>query len=102
VHSKAIGLDSIGSIQLCDHSEKGAKRVQTLSNIQCYNGWASKPPPINRLQFPRKDTKSLTGMLSTLALVIQVTKQKSFSETIGYAIGISVMRLADGFEPKSY
>jgi hypothetical protein len=36
VHSKEIGLDSTGSIQLCAHSEKGAKRVQTLTEIQCY------------------------------------------------------------------
>jgi hypothetical protein len=37
------------------------------------------------MKFPRKDTMSLVGMLSTLALVIQVTMQISFSETIGYA-----------------
>jgi hypothetical protein len=36
VHSKEIGLDSTGSIQLGAHSEKGAKRVQTLAKIQCY------------------------------------------------------------------
>jgi hypothetical protein len=28
------------------------------------------------MKFPRKDTKSLTGMLSTLALVIAVTSQR--------------------------
>ncbi len=43
---------------------------------------AANPCP----KLPRKDTKSLTGMLSTLALVIIVTMQDSFSETTGYAI----------------
>ena len=38
------------------------------------------------LKFPRKDAKSLAGMLSTLALVIQVTMQNSFSETIRSAL----------------
>jgi hypothetical protein len=42
---------------------------------------AANPCP----KFPRKDTKSLTGMLSTLALVIPVTVQNCFSETTGYA-----------------
>jgi hypothetical protein len=43
---------------------------------------AANPCP----KFPRKDTKSLTGMLSTLALVIQVTVQNGSSKTTGYAI----------------
>jgi hypothetical protein len=32
------------------------------------------------MKFPRKDTKSLTGMLSTLALVIAVTSQRYRAE----------------------
>jgi hypothetical protein len=43
VHSKQIGLDLEGSIQLCAHSEKGAKRVQTLAKFNAiFDGLQSR------------------------------------------------------------
>jgi hypothetical protein len=36
-HSKQIGLDSTGSIQLGVHLEKGVKRVQTLAKFNAIN-----------------------------------------------------------------
>jgi sulfite exporter TauE/SafE len=74
------------------HSEKGAKRVKSIAK-----GVAII---LMGLKAAANQFYGASGMWSTLAWVIQVTRQINFSETVRSAHLISVRCQADSFQPK--